>query len=262
MGDGEGSGREHGLALPPVFFNSIAKSGTHLLLQALSGVPGLRPYLLPPYFEGLSERLADDRARLSQVGPGGLAFGHVYYSPEWASMLEELGFAQVFLYRDPRDVVVSLMHYATRQAPDMAVLSHLSHCLHTDPDRLLAIITGFEHDGIRLRDIDWHFRLFLPWCGKPGVLSVQFEDLAGTSTSQYMTLTQVLRHIAGELPIDRESAIVAAMEAAINPATSGTFRRGTIGSWRDEFDQVTKRVFKAIAGDLVIELGYESASDW
>ena len=253
--------------VPAVFANSIPKSGTHLLLQALSAVPGLEPPLQPPFqhmphLPTLSEQFVTDRARLLGLGPGGLAFGHVCYSPEWAALLVELGFSRLFLIRDPRDVAVSLMHYATRKEPSMRGLAHLSTCLHSDHDRLLALITGFAHDGIARPDIGTHQRWFLPWRDQPGVLTVTFEELVGTSASRCSALTRVLRHVVGHLPADEETAAVAAMAAAINPATSGTFRRGMIGSWREEFDETTTRVFKAVAGDLLIELGYESDNDW
>lgn len=40
------------------------------------------------------------------------------------------------------------------------------------------------------------------------------------------------------------------------------WRRGKIGSWHDEFDPLTKAIFKDVAGDLLIELGSESGYDW
>ena len=94
------------------------------------------------------------------------------------------------------------------------------------------------------------------------MITVQFEELAGTSMSRCTTLTRVLRHVAGHLPVGQESAVGVAMEAAINPAKSSTFRRGIIGSWRAEFDETTRRVFKAVAGAPLIELGCGSGNDW
>ena len=40
------------------------------------------------------------------------------------------------------------------------------------------------------------------------------------------------------------------------------FRKGIVGDWRSQFGPEEKRVFKELAGDLLIELGYESDHDW
>jgi hypothetical protein len=40
------------------------------------------------------------------------------------------------------------------------------------------------------------------------------------------------------------------------------FRKGIVGDWSGQFGPQEKRVFKELAGDLLIELGYESGHDW
>jgi hypothetical protein len=40
------------------------------------------------------------------------------------------------------------------------------------------------------------------------------------------------------------------------------FRKGIVGDWRGQFGPQEKRIFKELAGDLLIELGYESGHDW
>jgi hypothetical protein len=65
-----------------------------------------------------------------------------------------------------------------------------------------------------------------------------------------------------ELGDDQVEAIIAAMQASADAGTSPTFRQSKIGAWREEFDATTKKVFKAVAGDLLIEMGYEAGDDW
>jgi hypothetical protein len=40
------------------------------------------------------------------------------------------------------------------------------------------------------------------------------------------------------------------------------FRKGVAGDWKNVFTEQDKRNFKAAAGDLLIELGYEGDDDW
>ena len=50
--------------------------------------------------------------------------------------------------------------------------------------------------------------------------------------------------------------------ANINPKKSHTFRKGESGQWRKIFNEEHTEVFKKVAGDLLIRLGYERNLDW
>ncbi|OIJ18549.1 hypothetical protein BKP45_19090 [Anaerobacillus alkalidiazotrophicus] len=56
--------------------------------------------------------------------------------------------------------------------------------------------------------------------------------------------------------------MVKEMERSINPGESPTFRKGQLGNWREEFDQEIKQAFKHVAGDILIQLGYEKDDKW
>ena len=43
---------------------------------------------------------------------------------------------------------------------------------------------------------------------------------------------------------------------------SNTFRSGQIGSWKKHFSETDKIAFKKIAGQLLIDLGYEKDFNW
>ena len=46
------------------------------------------------------------------------------------------------------------------------------------------------------------------------------------------------------------------------PGCLNTFRTGQIGSWKYYFNKKHKKVFKKIAGQLLIDLGYEKDFEW
>ena len=56
--------------------------------------------------------------------------------------------------------------------------------------------------------------------------------------------------------------ILDSLESSINPTKSPTFRSGKTGEWKQYFTNEHKKVFKAIAGDLLVQLGYEKNYDW
>ena len=55
---------------------------------------------------------------------------------------------------------------------------------------------------------------------------------------------------------------IGALQEAIAPRRSGTFRKARPGNWREHFTEANKAQFKEQAGDLLIELGYETGLDW
>ena len=48
----------------------------------------------------------------------------------------------------------------------------------------------------------------------------------------------------------------------IEPRKSHTFRSGKTGGWREYFKDEHKQLFKDVAGNLLVELGYEDSNDW
>jgi len=51
-------------------------------------------------------------------------------------------------------------------------------------------------------------------------------------------------------------------ESSINPTKSPTFRSGKTGEWKKDFTDEHKQIFKDIAGDLLIKLGFETNLHW
>jgi hypothetical protein len=49
---------------------------------------------------------------------------------------------------------------------------------------------------------------------------------------------------------------------ALQARKTQTFHKGKIGSWRTHFNNRHKEAFKRVAGDLLIELGYEQNLNW
>jgi hypothetical protein len=64
-----------------------------------------------------------------------------------------------------------------------------------------------------------------------------------------------------KIPTPRGKAIAILVEA-IQPKKSHTFRSGKTGGWREHFTDEHKKLFKEVAGDLLVRLGYERSNDW
>ena len=96
---------------------------------------------------------------------------------------------------------------------------------------------------------------------QPAILCLRFEDLILQRETALNRLLDYLETFEGAALAPRDQAL-AALNAAIAPHKSGTFRKGQPGGWREHFTPANKAHFKAAAGDLLVRLGYESNDDW
>jgi sulfotransferase 6B1 len=248
-------------SLPPFFFNSIPKSGTHLMFQMLTGIPNLSFKPSNHVFEGLSNQLEAHRNLLSSLNTNEFLSGHIYYSRKWTKMLKELKIKQIFLYRDPRDVLVSYNHYQEQtntQLYQFFVKHNYSH-----KERLLAIINGIDNDEYGHQSFGEWFSKFIGWLYSKNVFSVKYENLIKSKNQQIMEIGKIIHYLFSDqqLPIEK-SEMIQLIRNNINPSQSGTFRKGKIGSWKDEFDSDIKKVFKDSLGKLLIKIKYENGFDW
>ena len=262
---------QHGsLAETPLLFaNSFPKSGTHLLTQVLQGLTQISPAVesgLPAIitFDGPTgqPRPTPQILRdLRRLRPGDIAYGHLHALPEVVAHLTAPGAAPFFILRDPRDVVVSHVHYVTEMEPN-----HVHHAWYRDElsnfdERLRTSISGLPDLEIPFPDIRGRFDPYMGWLDAPEVLVLFYEDFI---THREKTLLRVLNHARSrglKLHVGEQEAL-RVLESAINPRKSPTFRSGKIGKWREAFSDTHKALFKEIAGDLLIRLGYEVDDEW
>lgn len=262
--------------LPILLGISFPKSGTHLLDQILLGFANVAPYARRLHsfyaeYEGESgiKRAPEQALRwLDSLRPRDVASAHLFARPEAVKRVTSPRFIPYFIFRDPRDVVVSHVFYVT----DMEA-RHVHHAYYQSlPDfdtRLKVSILGRPDSGIEFPNIAERFAPYMDWLSQPEVLTIHFEDLIQDRAA---TLNRILDHflvrvledpavLRGTLRTSR-SLILSSLESSINPTKSPTFRSGRTGEWKRHFNEEHKRLFKDTAGDLLIQLGYEKSSDW
>jgi hypothetical protein len=151
--------------------------------------------------------------------------------------------------------------YATDMYEEHALHSYLSKSLSTMEARLNAVIAGIDEPGFEFSDVRQRYESYWGWFDQPGVLCLPFEDLI---LDRDQTISRLLDYLCGfgfALGVSQEEAITI-IKNSIAPRKSGTFRKGQPGNWREYFTEENKNLFKEVAGDLLIRLGYESSNDW
>lgn len=264
--------RKHQMSIqdaPLLFANSFPKSGTHLLTQVLEGFPLIGPAVntgLPAVvmYEGASgrERSSVEILRdLNRLSTGDIGYGHLHARHEFISYFTHPGVCAYFILRDPRDVVISHVHYVTKIEKKHVHHQYYAEVLKGFDERLKASILGRPEAANPFPDIAGRFEPFLDWMSHQEVLTLKYEDFL---EDRHGTVKRVLRHAVsrGFTPFLPAEKAVDILEAMINPQKSPTFRQGKSGGWKTQFSEENKAIFKEAAGDLLIKLGYEQNHDW
>lgn len=255
------------LAAPPVLANSFPKSGTHLLFQIVDGLPRSTNYgaflaSMTSSFR-FRERLPDDASQLvHHFVPGEIVRGHLFYHPQNEQDLSAKNVVHYFAYRDPRDVVVSEAHYL-REMNRWHRLARYFRSLPSISDAIMLSITGFDPPvaGIEYPHIAARFDRYKGWLTAGDCLPIRFEDLASEKRPTVVRRMAEFYAQHSRERVDVETC-VAAMSARIAPHKSHTFRSGKKAGWQNEFTDRHREVFDRLAGDLLIELGYEPDHEW
>jgi hypothetical protein len=253
--------------LPVLLGISFPKSGTHLLDQILLGFARVAPYARRVHsfhaeYEGESgiKRAPEQALRwLDALRPRDVASAHLFARPEAVARVCSPKFIPYFIFRDPRDVVVSHVFYVTEMER-----RHVHHAYYRSlPDfnaRLTVSILGRPDADVEFPNIAERFAPYMDWLDQPEVSTIHFEDLI---QDRVQTLNRILDHLLARIPLHSpRQLILDSLESSINPSRSPTFRSGKAGEWRKHFTAQHKRIFKDVAGNLLIRLGYEKDNDW
>ena len=256
--------------LPKICVNSFPKSGTHLAILITAHLAQVQK---PKHWLGsfLDHSWSDRWVPVEKIvgviegqQPGTWMMGHMGYRPEIERAFREAGTCMIFVYRDLRDVAVSITYHIENE--DDERFKHLGKGIYmargSHEARLRAVIEGVEgYPGVVDR-----WALYAPWLDVDWVLPVRFEDMRerpGEVANR--VVDYVIKRTMGEdgfMPLviaeEYKRAIERAIERMGTTERSGSFRAGRVGDWRDEFTPELVDAFRDAGGDAWVDrLGYD-----
>ncbi len=192
-------------------------------------------------------------------------FIHVHFQRPNFDIIEEylkdFDLKRIMIVRDIRDVACSSLQFHVIEGeyknPDAIVkLEKMSI-----DDKLTFVITD-------LLNLNNKREKELRWFKDPEVLKIRFEDLVGTfgggnDKAQRNTIKEIAKYL--DIPLTREKLDYVCKNIYGNENNSfhsGTYRKGKIGQWKQQFSQEHKMIFKNLYGKYLIQLGYEKDSNW
>jgi sulfotransferase 6B1 len=252
---------------PRVFGNSKPKSGSHLLLQILNGFTRVMPYA---YVEAEPVRTITKEGRrktneeilgdLKRTPKGVIGWGYVDATKDNIAFLCQPDRVNYFIYRDPRDMLVSQVFFATDMQDEHGMHEYYK-ALPDFGERLKVAITGIEQDGLNMVSVKQRYEGVFQWREQKLVMCIRFEDLINQRDATLNAMLDQMETTGYKIPTPREMAIPILIQA-IQPGKSHTFRSGKAGGWHEYFTKEHKKLFLDVAGDLLVKLGYEKSNDW
>jgi hypothetical protein len=171
----------------------------------------------------------------------------------------------VYVYRDGRDVLVSLYYYMRHYDPAMREVSFSDFIRmenHFDA------LPGNERRWNRVQYWKFHVE---GWMKQSTTSRLSYEDLhadyeavvkaLGTSLGRETTRKVKTIDLRRKSPSGRLHRLTLGLTSTIRNRSRGTSsailpRRGVVGEWRRHFSDRDASFFNSIAGDLLQELGY------
>lgn len=258
-----------------VICNSYPKSGTHLLYQILYSIPGFKKWeniVSVQALCGIMNTASHIRWKIGSVPDGSIVRSHLMYCNEIRSILQEEQSKTIFIYRDLRDIAISHANWVIKEK---RIFLHPIYMQHPDFDeRLIHSIKGVPigtpfGSNVSQPDIGQDFLRWQGWIKDTDTLAVKFEDLVGErgGGDEALRLNKI-QEIIDYLKVNLSSQQIKSQFTSynMNPMESHTFIKGgkgkQIGRWQTVFKDIHKKEFKKVAGELLIELGYENSLDW
>jgi hypothetical protein len=254
---------------PIVLNTSFPKSGTNLMSQVMAGFSKVGPFVYHAFarFAPFDPRTGEKRTEqdaldfLNRLRPRDLASAHM---PAFAAVVRRVcspAFIPYFVFRDPRDVVISHAFYLTEMATDHHLHSYYAEHLNSFDERLSASIQGAEASDAEFPNVALRFDPYADWLNHPEVLSIRFEQFIQDRGRALASIADHFLKRVNTVHVSQQR-LADVLAGGIDPQHSKTFRSGQVGEWRTYFTPEHKRLFKAVAGDLLIRLGYEQDDNW
>jgi hypothetical protein len=241
-----------------VLVNGSPKSGTTWMLKLVTSIPG---YQMIGNFDGDIERYKD-------VQPGQVVHGHDQFGERIAQLLSRGGIKTVLMVRDPRDQLISRVYHIRRdekhawhnEFKNLSIEQGINLCIEgrdglPGTRTLIGLTQSWLVDASDKAAIRYERLLADPLTQFQMVLDYLEIDLSAGFIDSIIRRNQFER-LAGGRKFWRDGR----KQGQADP--SSHYRKGIAGDWRNYLNESQVKKFKQVAGDQLIELGYEHDLDW
>jgi len=245
-----------------VFLTAIPKCGTHLVARLITVITGKLWLVSRDNMLHLSDKTINE----FNATPHYFLGTHAVASLANIEKVKKGNYKGIFVYRDPRDSVVSFAYYIAKLRQNWPELSQ-----RPLDDIIMEVITNvasvrsYNEESIwnmpdlqSFTDIYSLFDAYSGWMEQPFMYMTKFEKFVGPRDELLGEIINIARHLGIEMDLNKAEEVAVELFSE----STQTFRKGITGEWKTHFNEEHKRVFKNVAGQLLIDLGYEKDFNW
>lgn len=252
----------HSSSNKSIIINSIPKSGTHLADQFFKNIDEVKDF---SFFIAQAptrpHRLRSEKKiieLISRIKPGEIVRGHIHYSKKIEELLQQKKILMIFIYRDPRDIVISEANYLY----DMNKFHSLHKFFknkHKLKDRIKLAIEGINSKKIYYENVGKRLKPYLGWKLEKNnhILPLRFEEMKDKQNKTINKLYAFLRKNNFFKKNISELNFSKVVKASIDPKKSHTFRKGITQNWKGKFDSELVEFFNENEGGILDLMGYK-----
>ncbi len=240
-----------------VFLNSIPKSGTHLLHQILINLnfgEKFGFFASTPSWNMRIRRTRDAKKYLSKIYKNEIISGHLFYSEEMENFLKEHSFPTIFIYRDPRAIFLSELHYLSEMNRWHRCHKFYSKCNSFD-EKFDLCLEGLPMENFYYPKFSERISDYIGWINCDHALCIQFEELINEKTRD-----KAVKNIIDYLSFfnkDIKGLNFHPSNSLINPENSHTFTGMDPHRWQKTLNTSQILRLESQLGDLINEMGYK-----
>jgi hypothetical protein len=154
----------------------------------------------------------------------------------------------IYIYRDGRDAINSMMHYVVTPP---VLLRHPEYKITS----VKKIYQNYEYFAKHVQE--WKENAQKAFSFPERFYFVKFEDIV---SNKEKFLLELEKKIGVEPPA--KTILKRSSFESMHSKTPIHARKGKTGEWKSNFSNKHKAIFKDIAGEMLIKLGYEKNLDW
>ncbi|MFC1842071.1 sulfotransferase domain-containing protein [Candidatus Dependentiae bacterium] len=238
---------------------SMPKAGTHLLKKCICSLTNIHSVIHATNANPIDFYIAipEKFKHISQNEKHWVT--HLFFNKKFEPYLNNDQNAFFFIYRDPRDQIISFAYFMLPRSNNWPRASKISL-----DELIMELITNGKiyNNHPPCKNINDLYQQYTPWLYNLNVCPLKFEDLVGPKGGGNLeTQLHSVKKIADHLGIFLTEKQIQQKANTLFGGTH-TFRKGQIGTWKKHFKEHHKAAFKEVAGQLLIDLGYEESFDW
>ncbi len=193
---------------------------------------------------------------LSKIYNNEIMSGHLFYSNQIENFLRELSLPTIFIYRDPRAIFLSELHYLSEMNRWHKCHKFFSKCTSFDAKFKLCL-EGLPQEDFYYPKFSERIRDYTGWINSEYVFSISFEELINEK-SRGDAIKNLINYLATfDENFKDQFNNLHPLKSSIVPENSHTFTGLDPERWRVTLDSNQIHLLESQLGTLINEMGYK-----